>query len=84
MFYGFVPILINTFVIAVFSDMWSALIRDVKNCAKEAMDIANGKIPDKNVYMSLPRPGVKNNTLTPILIDDFSPFYRNMAPLLSL
>lgn len=40
----------------VFTDMWQALMNDVGTLCKEVME-ANRQ-PEKQVYMSLPRPGV--------------------------
>ena len=44
--------------LAVFSDCWQALINDVINLAKEVSEMLEGRMPEKQVYMSLPRPGV--------------------------
>ena len=42
----------------VFSDCWQALLNDVTNLAKEVSEMLEGRMPEKQVYMSLPRPGV--------------------------
>jgi len=39
----------------VFADMWQALTQDVSTVCKEIME---KQIPEKQTYMSLPRPGV--------------------------
>lgn len=41
----------------VFADMWQWLLSDVTSVAKEVLELAQGK-PEKQVYLSLPRPGV--------------------------
>lgn len=43
------------FLFAVFADMWQALTQDVSTVCKEIME---KQIPEKQTYMSLPRPGV--------------------------
>ena len=45
-------------ILAVFSDCWQALLNDVTNLAKEVSELLRGRVPEKQVYMSLPRPGV--------------------------
>lgn len=39
----------------VFADMWQALTQDVSTVCKEIME---KQLPEKQTYMSLPRPGV--------------------------
>lgn len=41
---------------AVFSDMWQSLTLDISSICKEVME--RQKVPEKQTYMSLPRPGV--------------------------
>lgn len=43
----------------VFADMWQALTQDVSTVCKEIME---KQIPEKQTYMSLPRPGVSQRT----------------------
>jgi hypothetical protein len=42
----------------VFVDMWVALMDDVQALASEIADVCRTRAQDKQVYMSLPRPGV--------------------------
>lgn len=44
--------------------MWLNLVGDVKSLTKDVGDqiIAENKPPEKQVYMSLPRPGVSNSS----------------------
>ena len=48
-------LLINFF--SVFTDMWQWLTTDVTAVAKEVLELCQNR-PEKQVYMSLPRPGV--------------------------
>nr|CAD7198960.1 unnamed protein product [Timema douglasi] len=41
----------------VFADMWQALMSDVTAVSKDVVEACRGRVPDKQVYMSLPRPG---------------------------
>lgn len=48
----------------VFMDMWQWLITDIAAISKEILDLAQSHIkPDKQGYLSLPRPGVSINYL---------------------
>lgn len=42
--------------VTVFADMWQSLTLDISSVCKEVME--RQKIPEKQTYMSLPRPGV--------------------------
>jgi hypothetical protein len=43
----------------VFMDMWQWLITDIATISKEILDLARTHLkPDKQGYLSLPRPGV--------------------------
>ncbi|KAK7872269.1 hypothetical protein R5R35_012118 [Gryllus longicercus] len=50
----------------VFADMWQALVSDVTTVSKEAIEQCQGRQPDKQVYMSLPRPGKHGTTSKPL------------------
>ncbi|XP_063225043.1 alpha-catulin isoform X1 [Bacillus rossius redtenbacheri] len=50
----------------VFADMWQALMSDVTGVSKEVMEACQGHVPDKQVYMSLPRPGKHGTTSKPL------------------
>lgn len=41
----------------VFADMWQWLMSDVTTVAKDVLELCQSR-PEKQVYMSLPRPGV--------------------------
>ncbi|XP_060862583.1 LOW QUALITY PROTEIN: alpha-catulin [Metopolophium dirhodum] len=47
----------------VFADMWQALTQDVSTVCKEIME---KQIPEKQTYMSLPRPGKHGTTTKPL------------------
>ncbi|GLH12543.1 Catenin alpha [Gryllus bimaculatus] len=47
-------------------DMWQALVSDVTTVSKEAIEQCQGRQPDKQVYMSLPRPGKHGTTSKPL------------------
>lgn len=50
--------------VPVFADMWQWLMTDVTTVAKDVLEL-NQNRPEKQVYMSLPRPGVSvNNFVT--------------------
>ena len=53
-------------ILAVFSDCWQALLNDVTNLAKEVSELLRGRVPEKQVYMSLPRPGVSFRLIRPL------------------
>lgn len=38
--------------------MWQSLVSDVSTVAKEVVEVCETRMADKQVYMSLPRPGV--------------------------
>lgn len=42
----------------VFADMWQWLMTDVTTVAKDVLELSQSR-PEKQVYMSLPRPGVR-------------------------
>lgn len=42
----------------VFSDAWESQINDLSVLVKEVNDVCQGRMADKPVYLSLPRPGV--------------------------
>ncbi|KAK9497281.1 hypothetical protein O3M35_004629 [Rhynocoris fuscipes] len=48
----------------VFTDMWQSLMNDVTNICKDILDA--GKVPEKQTYMSLPRPGKHGTTSKPL------------------
>jgi len=50
----------------VFSDCWQALLNDVTNLAKEVSELLRGRVPEKQVYMSLPRRGKHGTTSKPL------------------
>ncbi|XP_067001929.2 alpha-catulin [Anabrus simplex] len=50
----------------VFADMWQALMSDVTAVCKETIEQCQGRQPDKQVYMSLPRPGKHGTTSKPL------------------
>lgn len=47
-------------LVPVFADMWQWLMTDVTTVAKDVLEL-NQNRPEKQVYMSLPRPGVSVN-----------------------
>lgn len=44
----------------VFADMYQWLVSDVTSVVKEVLEASQSK-PEKQVYLSLPRPGVSKN-----------------------
>ena len=38
--------------------MWQSLVNDVSTISKDVVELCETKLADKQVYMSLPRPGV--------------------------
>lgn len=46
----------------VFADMWQWLMSDVTAVAKDVLELSQNR-PEKQVYMSLPRPGVNKMIL---------------------
>lgn len=57
----FIVIPFNVFVyFIVFADMWQWLMTDVTTVAKDVLELSQNR-PEKQVYMSLPRPGVRIN-----------------------
>ncbi|XP_014245074.1 alpha-catulin isoform X5 [Cimex lectularius] len=48
----------------VFTDMWHSLMSDVTTICKDIMEA--GQIPEKQMYMSLPRPGKHGTTSKPL------------------
>ncbi|KAL1130353.1 hypothetical protein AAG570_013291, partial [Ranatra chinensis] len=48
----------------VFADMWQSLMTDLTSICKEIME--TGKQPEKQTYMSLPRPGKHGTTSKPL------------------
>lgn len=44
--------------VSVFADMWQWLMTDVTTVAKDVLELSQSR-PEKQVYMSLPRPGVR-------------------------
>nr|CAD7399577.1 unnamed protein product [Timema poppensis] len=50
----------------VFADMWQALMSDVTAVSKDVVEACRGRVPDKQVYMSLPRPGKHGTTSKPL------------------
>jgi len=50
----------------VFSDCWQALLNDVTTLAKEVSEMLRGRVPEKQVYTSLPRPGKHGTTSKPL------------------
>lgn len=53
----------------VFMDMWHHMTTDVSGISKEVLDLAQAHLkPDKQGYLSLPRPGVRNYTFIYIII----------------
>ncbi|PSN52400.1 Alpha-catulin [Blattella germanica] len=54
-------------LLAVFADMWDALVSDVTAVAKDVVDLCGRSLDDnKQVYMSLPRPGKHGTTSKPL------------------
>ncbi len=53
----------------VFGDCWSQQINDLSVLVKDVNDMCQGKQGEKQVYLSLPRPGVSltNEQLKPYL-----------------
>ncbi|XP_012223699.1 alpha-catulin isoform X2 [Linepithema humile] len=49
----------------VFTDMWQWLISDVTTVAKDVLELSQNR-PEKQVYMSLPRPGKHGTTSKPL------------------
>lgn len=49
-------------LVPVFADMWQWLMTDVTTVAKDVLEL-NQNRPEKQVYMSLPRPGVSVSQL---------------------
>lgn len=49
-------------LVPVFADMWQWLMTDVTTVAKDVLEL-NQNRPEKQVYMSLPRPGVSISQL---------------------
>lgn len=57
----FIVILFHVFMyFIVFADMWQWLMTDVTTVAKDVLELSQNR-PEKQVYMSLPRPGVRIN-----------------------
>ncbi|XP_069678069.1 alpha-catulin isoform X1 [Periplaneta americana] len=53
--------------VEVFADMWDALVSDVTAVAKDVVDLCGRSMEDnKQVYMSLPRPGKHGTTSKPL------------------
>ncbi|KDR21554.1 alpha-catulin isoform X2 [Zootermopsis nevadensis] len=53
--------------VEVFADMWDALMSDVTAVTKDVVDLCNRSMDDnKQVYMSLPRPGKHGTTSKPL------------------
>ncbi|KAK2708598.1 alpha-catulin-like isoform X2 [Artemia franciscana] len=50
----------------VFSDGWQTLLSEVEEIIKESADFIRGRAPEKQVYMSLPRPGKHGTTTKPL------------------
>lgn len=53
---------ISNTLVPVFADMWQWLMTDVTTVAKDVLEL-NQNRPEKQVYMSLPRPGVSVSQL---------------------
>ncbi|XP_063990318.1 alpha-catulin isoform X2 [Diachasmimorpha longicaudata] len=49
----------------VFADMWQWLMSDVTTVAKDVLELSQSR-PEKQVYMSLPRPGKHGTTSKPL------------------
>ncbi|XP_018056032.1 PREDICTED: alpha-catulin isoform X3 [Atta colombica] len=49
----------------VFADMWQWLMTDVTTVAKDVLELSQNR-PEKQVYMSLPRPGKHGTTSKPL------------------
>ncbi|KAM0737054.1 Alpha-catulin [Formica fusca] len=49
----------------VFADMWQWLMTDVTTVAKDVLELSQSR-PEKQVYMSLPRPGKHGTTSKPL------------------
>ncbi|XP_051157686.1 alpha-catulin [Leptopilina boulardi] len=49
----------------VFADMWQWLMTDITTVAKDVLDLGQSR-PEKQVYMSLPRPGKHGTTSKPL------------------
>ncbi|XP_020280569.1 alpha-catulin [Pseudomyrmex gracilis] len=49
----------------VFTDMWQWLMSDVTTVAKDVLELSQNR-PEKQVYMSLPRPGKHGTTSKPL------------------
>lgn len=56
-------------LVPVFADMWQWLMTDVTTVAKDVLEL-NQNRPEKQVYMSLPRPGVSQSIKIFINIPD--------------
>lgn len=56
--------------VPVFADMWQWLMTDVTTVAKDVLEL-NQNRPEKQVYMSLPRPGVSVNNFSLLTIQIF-------------
>ncbi|XP_046384624.1 alpha-catulin [Ischnura elegans] len=50
----------------VFADMWQSLMGDVAQVAQEVTVQCRNRVPEKQVYMSLPRPGKHGTTSKPL------------------
>jgi len=48
----------------VFVEMWASPMDDVQTLANEIADVCRAKAQDKQVYTSLPRPGVRSVSIT--------------------
>ncbi|XP_013780387.1 alpha-catulin-like [Limulus polyphemus] len=50
----------------VFMEVWQSLVNDVASISSEIAELCRGKLPEKPVYMSLPRPGRHGTTSKPL------------------
>ncbi|XP_076303963.1 alpha-catulin-like isoform X2 [Tachypleus tridentatus] len=50
----------------VFLEVWQSLVNDVASISSEIAELCRGRIPEKPVYMSLPRPGRHGTTSKPL------------------
>ena len=46
----------------VFTETWASQINDLSVLVKDVNDVCQGKSTEKQVYLSLPRPGVSKRT----------------------
>lgn len=67
----------------VFADMYQWLVSDVTAVVKDVLEASQSR-PEKQVYLSLPRPGVRHRNPAPFQFQQRLPFSRSTVPPRSL